>query len=86
MLLHLTRFFIRFDKKKEIIVPDYFLKALKKNKKALITFEKFSPSHKRDYIEWITDAKTEEMRTKRIKTTLERLTEGKPRNWKYMKK
>ncbi|MBS3944412.1 MAG: YdeI/OmpD-associated family protein [Melioribacter sp.] len=50
--------------KKEIIVPDYFLKALKKNKKALITFEKFSPSHKRDYIEWIIDAKTEETRTK----------------------
>ena len=72
--------------KKEIIVPDYFLKALKKNKKALITFEKFSPSHKRDYIEWITEAKTEETRTKRIKTTLEWLIEGKPRNWKYMKK
>lgn len=72
--------------KKEIIVPDYFLKALKKNKKALITFEKFSPSHKRDYIEWITEAKTEETRTKRIKTILEWLTEGKPRNWKYMKK
>lgn len=72
--------------KAEIVVPEYFLKTLKKNKKALITFEKFSPSHKRDYIEWITEARTEEMRNKRITTALEWLTEGKPRNWKYMKK
>ncbi len=72
--------------KAEIVVPEYFLKTLKKNKKALITFEKFSPSHKKDYIEWITEARTEEMRNKRITTALEWLTEGKPRNWKYMKK
>jgi len=72
--------------KKEIIVPVYFLKALKQNKKALITFEKFSPSHKRDYIEWITEAKTEETRKKRIITAIEWLAEGKPRNWKHMKK
>ena len=64
-------------------MPDYFLAALKKNKKALATFENFSPSHKREYVEWIIEAKREETRTKRIKTAIEMMTEGKSRNWKY---
>ncbi len=72
--------------KREWVVPDYLLRALKKNKSALKTFESFSPSHKREYVEWITEAKTEETRNKRITTTIEWLSEGKPRNWKYMKK
>jgi uncharacterized protein YdeI (YjbR/CyaY-like superfamily) len=37
-------------------------------------------------VNWITEAKTEETRNKRISTTIEWLSEGKPRNWKYMKK
>ncbi|MCB9281285.1 MAG: YdeI/OmpD-associated family protein [Lewinellaceae bacterium] len=72
------------DQAKEVEVPDYFREALEKNEAALITFEKFSPSHKREYLEWITEAKTEATRRKRIATTLEWLEEGKPRNWKYM--
>jgi uncharacterized protein YdeI (YjbR/CyaY-like superfamily) len=67
-------------------VPDYFKKALAKNKMAQRTFEAFSPSHKREYLEWITEAKTEATRTRRIEQALAWLTEGKPRNWKYMKK
>ena len=43
-------------------------------------------AHRREYIEWITEAKTEETREKRIATTLEWLVEGKSRNWKYQKK
>jgi len=69
--------------KKALVVPDYFLAALKKNKKALTAFENFSPSHKREYVEWITEAKREETRVKRIKTALEWLTKGKSLNWKY---
>ena len=69
----------------EVVVPDYFLAALKKNKKALAAFEGFSPSHRREYVEWITDAKREETRQKRIATAIEWLAQGKPRNWKYMK-
>jgi uncharacterized protein YdeI (YjbR/CyaY-like superfamily) len=69
---------------KEVIVPTDLSAALQKNKKALATFEKFPPSHKREYIEWITEAKTEATRTKRLTTTIEWLAEGKPRNWKYM--
>ena len=69
-----------------IAVPPVLLAALKKNKKALATFEAFPPSHKKEYIEWITEAKTEETRQKRVATTLEWLAEGKSRNWKYQKK
>lgn len=72
--------------KSEIIVPEFFLNRLKKNKQALKTFEAFSPSHKREYVEWITEAKTEQTRNKRIETAIEWLADGKPRNWKYMKK
>lgn len=70
--------------KKELKVPDYFQKMLSKNKKALQIFENFSYSHKKEYIEWITEAKTEETRTKRMNQALEWMVEGKSRNWKYM--
>jgi uncharacterized protein YdeI (YjbR/CyaY-like superfamily) len=71
---------------KETLVPDYFLKQLKKNKKAFTTFEKFSPSHKREYIEWITEAKTDETKNRRMQTAIEWMIDGKSRNWKYIKK
>ena len=70
---------------KEVEVPAYLLDALRKNSAAFSTFEKFSPSHKKEYVEWITEAKTEVTRNKRIQTALEWLEEGKPRNWKYSK-
>lgn len=71
---------------KEVVVPDYFIKHLKKNKKAFTTFQDFSPSHKREYVEWITEAKTEETKNRRIETAIEWMSEGKFRNWKYIKK
>ncbi|MBS4035294.1 MAG: YdeI/OmpD-associated family protein [Ignavibacterium sp.] len=71
--------------KKEIKTPDDFLAALKKSKKALAVFEEFSPSHKREYVEWIIEAKRDETRNKRIKQAIEWMAEGKPRNWKYIK-
>lgn len=72
--------------KNELVIPNFFKVALNKIKKAKTTFENFSPSHKREYIEWITEAKTEETRSKRIAISLEWLAEGKSRNWKYVKK
>ncbi len=69
---------------KEVVVPEELLSAIAQNKKALATFEKFSPSHKREYIEWIAEAKTEATRTRRMETAIEWMAEGKPRNWKYM--
>lgn len=72
--------------KKELDVPDYFLKALAKNKKAKQVFENFAYSHKKEYVMWITEAKTEDTRNKRMATTVEWLAEGKSRLWKYEKK
>ena len=71
--------------KKELIIPDDLRKALSKNKVAKTAFEKFSPSHKREYVMWIEEAKTEPTRNKRLATTVEWLSEGKSRNWKYEK-
>lgn len=71
--------------KKKLVVPGEFTAALNKNAKARATFEDFSPSHKREYIQWITEAKREETRANRIKTTIQWLMQGKPRNWKYLK-
>lgn len=65
--------------------PDYFQKALARNKKALNHYEAFSNSHKKEYVTWITEAKTEETRNKRMKSAVEWLSEGKSRNWKYEK-
>ena len=69
--------------KKELPVPDYFLAALKKNKKALAAFEGFSPSCRREYIEWITEAKREETRTRRLETAVKWIAQGKSQSWKY---
>jgi len=63
--------------------PPVFSKALARNTKAKATYDGFSPSHKREYVEWITEAKRDETRAKRLATTLEWLVEGKHRNWKY---
>lgn len=70
--------------KKPIPEPDYFTAALKKNKKALETYQGFSPSHKREYLEWITEAKAEPTRQRRLDTAIAWMAEGKPRNWKYI--
>ena len=71
--------------KKPLVVPDYVMAALRKNKKALATFEGFSPSHRREYVEWITEAKGEDTRRRRLEQAVEWMAEGKPRNWKYAK-
>lgn len=57
--------------------------ALGKAPKAKATFEAFPPSCRRDYLDWVNEAKRDETRAKRIATTIEWLSEGKRRNWKY---
>ena len=71
--------------KSELVIPDVLTQALKKDRKALETFENFSYSRRKDYVEWITSAKTEATRDKRLATAVEWLAEGKSRNWKYEK-
>ena len=70
-------------KKAPLVVPKELTAALKKNKKAQATFDAFSYSHKKEYAEWIAEAKTEATRDKRLATAIEWLSEGKSRNWKY---
>ena len=60
-----------------------FASALAKADKAKSTFDNFPPSCRREYLEWISEAKREETRNKRIATAVEWLAEGKRRNWKY---
>lgn len=67
-------------------VPDYFSKALAKNKPAKKIFDSFPPGKRKEYIMWLTEAKSEETRNKRMETAIEWIAEGKSRNWKYEKK
>jgi uncharacterized protein YdeI (YjbR/CyaY-like superfamily) len=66
------------------VAPDDLVAALKKNRQARTTFDGFSPSQQREYVDWITEAKRDETRQKRLTQAIEWLSEGKPRNWKYM--
>ena len=75
----------RARSKGEVEVPEDLRAALKKNKKANATFEGFPPGHRREYVEWITEAKRPETRARRLATTLEWLADGRKRNWRYEK-
>jgi uncharacterized protein YdeI (YjbR/CyaY-like superfamily) len=64
-------------------VPDALVAALRAHAAARATFEKLPPSHRREYIDWIAEAKRDETRARRVTQTVEWLAEGKSRNWKY---
>lgn len=71
--------------KPEIAMPDAFAAALGASRLATATWEGFPPGARREYLEWITDAKTEPTRDKRVAQAIEWIAEGKKRNWKYEK-
>ena len=64
-------------------MPEDLVAALNKDKAAKATFDAFPPSCRREYIEWIVEAKREETRAKRLAQAVEWMAEGKRRNWKY---
>ncbi len=64
-------------------VPRYFKAALAKSPMAKLHFDEFPYSRKKDYVEWVTEAKTEVTRDKRVATSIKWISEGKGRNWKY---
>jgi len=66
-------------------VPDSLANALKRNAKARKSWDSFSPSRRKEYIVWLTGAKREETREKRLETALEWMAEGKPLNWQYQR-
>lgn len=65
--------------------PDDLLAALRQVPAAFATFEAFSPSHRREYVQWVLEARREETRRRRIADAVAWLGEGKPRNWKYLR-
>jgi uncharacterized protein YdeI (YjbR/CyaY-like superfamily) len=65
--------------------PADLMTALRKNKRALTTYQGFAPSHKREYVEWIVEAKSDETRKRRLATAVEWIAAGKTHNWKYQK-
>jgi uncharacterized protein YdeI (YjbR/CyaY-like superfamily) len=71
---------------KTIAVPADLAAALKQHKKAQAGFDALSPSHKREYLEWITEAKAQETRARRLAQAIEWMADGKSRNWKYERK
>ncbi len=70
-------------KKLPVAVPDDLAAALKNNRKAQVTFDGFPPSQRREYVEWLTDAKREDTRARRLEQAVEWMAEGKRRHWKY---
>lgn len=68
---------------KELPLPADLKSALAANAKAAATFRNFAPSHRRAYLDWISDAKRPATRERRLHTTIDWLAEGKPQNWKY---
>lgn len=75
----------RTKERPEAEIPADLATALKKSAGARKVFDGFSPSQRREYIEWITEAKQEATRRKRLSQAVEWIAEGKQRNWKYMK-
>lgn len=69
--------------KPDLPVPPELATALATAPAARATFEAFAPSHRREYIEWITAAKREDTRARRVTQAIAWLTEGRKRNWKY---
>jgi uncharacterized protein YdeI (YjbR/CyaY-like superfamily) len=64
-------------------VPADLKSALAKNSKARAAYDEFTYSHKKEYIDWITEAKREETRAARLKQAVDWMAEGKSRHWKY---
>lgn len=71
--------------KPPVKTPADLMAALKASPRALAAFKAFSPSHKREYVEWITEAKAAETRARRVAQAGEWIAEGKSRNWKYQR-
>lgn len=72
-------------KAKPVTIPNDLRSALRHNAAARAAFANFTPSQQRDYVEWLTEAKREETRKRRLETAIEWISEGKTRNWKYVR-
>jgi uncharacterized protein YdeI (YjbR/CyaY-like superfamily) len=75
----------RVDASRSVRAPADLLAALRNNARARAAYDQLSPSHKREYIEWITEAQRDETRRRRVATAVEWIAEGRIRNWKYVR-
>ena len=73
------------ERPKSVRAPADLLAALKNNAAARLGYDALSPSHKREYIEWITEARRDETRKHRVATAVEWMAEGRIRDWKYVR-
>ena len=71
--------------RKPLVVPPALKAALAKNKNAAATFDAFGYSHRKEYVEWIAEAKRDETREARVEQAVEWMAEGKQRHWKYQR-
>ena len=71
--------------KKEVTVPDDFMDLLKQHPQALVVFDKFSSSLRKEYVAWITEAKKPETRLRRMEKAIEMLSDSKDKNSAYRK-
>jgi uncharacterized protein YdeI (YjbR/CyaY-like superfamily) len=68
---------------KPVVIPPELAKALAKQPAVKKQFDAMSPSHRREYCEWIAEAKQEATRERRLAKAMEQIAEGKSQNWKY---
>src|SRR5687768_16626430 len=73
------------DRSRSVRAPADLMAALRNNPEARVAYEELSPSHKREYIEWITEAKLDETRKRRVATAVEWIAEGRIRDWRYVR-
>jgi uncharacterized protein YdeI (YjbR/CyaY-like superfamily) len=73
------------DRTRSVRAPADLLAALKNNAQARAAYDEMSPSHKREYIEWITEAKRDETRKRRVAAAVEWMAEGGIRDWRYVR-
>lgn len=71
---------------KPVVLPEILSTALNQTPEAKAHFDRFTASQKREYIDWINEAKTDTTRDKRLQTIIEWVSEGKTRQWKYQRK
>jgi len=64
-------------KKQPFEIPSYILDTLASNEPALTHFNSLAPSYQKQYVGWITSAKKEETREKRLKEAIQYLIQNK---------
>lgn len=77
---------VKRSPRKPIRTPPDLAAALKRNSRARAAYDDFSKTNKREYIDWITEAKAKETRARRLQSAIAWMAQGKTRNWKYEQK